>query len=251
MDRDTRYRDYGDFRSFNQRMINQGQSHHRDEERWRTHREREAIPVPAHTVTRGMQTRVSGPLDQTEAATQTTVHDEAAMITSARWAAVWISGQFVADKILSPEAVVSFLPSLTLLEAEVMIIAVGEGMGAANRAAASVKGVPISLARNVCLLAEHEEPTFTTPPVVVSPLRVVIPPQSAKPAFVAPAPPEGKALTAAAVKEAARRARIRREHRLPTRLPAGTDPEDERRYLSLLFKGRDAEAAQLRAELKP
>jgi hypothetical protein len=251
MDRDTRQRDYEEFREFNRRMLGETHRHHRDEERWSPPREREAIPVPAYTVTRGMQTRVSGSADQTEAATQTTGHDEAAMITSARGAAVWISGQFLADKLVSPEAVVSFLPSLTLLEAEVMIVAVGEGMGAANRAAASAQGVPMSLARNVCLLAEHEEPTFMTPPVVVSPLRVVVPRQSVKPAFVAPAPAEGKALTAAAVKEAARRAKIRREHRLPTRLPAGTDPEAERRYLSLLFKGRDTEAAQLRAELKP
>jgi hypothetical protein len=153
-------------------------------------------------------------------------------------------GQFLADKILSPQDVVAFLPSLTSLEAEVMIIAIGEGMGAANRAAASAKAIPVYLARNVCLLAEHDESGFATPPVVVPPL-------PAEPAFVAPAPPEGKPLTAAAVKEAARRARIRREHRLPTRLPTGTDPETERRYLSLLFKGKDTEAAQLRAELKP
>jgi hypothetical protein len=82
-------------------------------------------------------------------------------------------------------------------------------------------------------------------------LQMVVPRQSAKPAFVAPAPAEGKALTAAAVKEAARRAKIRREHRLPTRLPVGTDPVAENRYLSLLFKGKDADAAKLRAELKP
>jgi hypothetical protein len=87
-------------------------------------------------------------------------------------------------------------------------------------------------------------------PVVVPPLRVVVPKDAATPAFVAPAPKEGKALTAAAVTEAARRAKIRREHRLPTRLPVGTDPVVENRYLSLLLKGKDADAAKLRADLK-
>jgi hypothetical protein len=131
-------------------------------------------------VTRSIQT--SGPPGQTEAATQTIVHDAAGLLTSARGAAVWIAGQFLADKILSPQDVVAFLPSLTSLEAEVMIIAVGEGMGAANRAAASAKAIPVSLARNVCLLAEHDEPGFATSPVVVPPL-------PAEPAFVAPTPP--------------------------------------------------------------
>jgi hypothetical protein len=83
MERDRRHRDVEEFREFNRRMLAESQHYQRDEERWRSHRQREEIPAPAYTVTRGVQTRVSGSADQTEAATQTAGHDEAAMIASA------------------------------------------------------------------------------------------------------------------------------------------------------------------------
>jgi hypothetical protein len=196
-------------------------------------------------LTRGIQTE--GPPAARDFETQTSTEEPARVLEGIRTTSAWIASELRQGRTLGPASVVARMPALSSLEAEGLILAVGEGMStippAVPVSGMAGEAIPAAAVRGVCLLAMGPEEEFDlVPPPPVASTPVSIPP------IVISTPAMGRPLTATVVVSAERRARRARESRLPHRMPPGTDEGVEREHLSLLFQGRDREAANLRAK---
>jgi hypothetical protein len=202
------------------------------------------LPRSTALDSRGVQTeKFAG---STEAGVQTDIEDPAALLEGIKRASVWIAKELQEGRAVHPEGVVAIMPTLTILEGEGIIVAVGTGLAAAGLPAATTlikERIPAVAVRNVCLIAVNKEGSLTPPEAGLMPP----PPVPPAVATTSKDTSQGKPLTAAVVTKAERRARGAREKAsMPYQLPPSSDEEAKRRHLSLLFQGRDTEAFLLR-----
>jgi hypothetical protein len=178
-------------------------------------------------------TQTLSPPVTVDAAAQTATDNPGSLLTQVRGLAREMARKLSAGEALGPAGVATKCPDMTLLEAECLIVAVGEGLSAGIRgppAASRASPAPPSASADVCLIAVNDQPGLSPP------LSAMGPPVSTPPS-------RGQSLTAVTVATAVRR--VRRQQRHPE-LPAGAAPTDRDRYLSLIFQGKDEEARQLR-----
>jgi hypothetical protein len=208
----------------------------------------ERRPRPADTRNCRIQTDGQPPSENT--GSQTTAEDREAWIPLIRGVAAWVARQFDAGRLLSVEDVMATLPNLSPLEAEALLVAVGEGLGCGLRSHSiqSASTAPSGGERPAELQIESTAALKSqSQPVILMETEPGLEESTPVPAKAAAAC-EGVPLTAATVMKATQRV-MARHRRPPSRLPPGTDPAVEQQLLSLMFRGKDREADLLREKV--